>query len=148
MIMSMSRSRAHYNNFSRVKSCESTIPTGALLSSRTTRSSMRWVSGRLSTSTASLSLCTFIGFNVIRSGTSRLEQHHRDPIPQRHHHRRARGWCKIQPTRLLFDVHVEKHVCVFRQGGIGIPANRDDLHLESRDRRQNPEQFLGFTTRA
>lgn len=33
--------RSPYNNFSRVKSCESTIPTGTLSSSITTRSSMR-----------------------------------------------------------------------------------------------------------
>ncbi len=32
---------ANYNNFNRVKSCESTIPTGTLSSSITTRSSMR-----------------------------------------------------------------------------------------------------------
>ena len=36
-------------------------------------------------------------------------------------------------------------MCVFRQSGIGIPADRDDLHLESRDRRQNPQEFLGLT---
>src|ERR1051326_38604 len=60
-----------YNSFSRVKSCESTMPTGTLLSSITTRSSMRWCSSRLSTSTASLSLCTVTGFNVIKSATRR-----------------------------------------------------------------------------
>src|SRR6266478_3041341 len=63
--------RLPYNSLSRVKSWESTMPTGTLSSSITTRSSMRWRSSRLSTSTASLSLCTVTGFNVIRSATSR-----------------------------------------------------------------------------
>src|SRR5205814_9714757 len=59
------------SNFKRVRSCESTMPTGTLSSSMTTRSSMRWRSSRFMTSTASLSLCTVTGFNVIRSATSR-----------------------------------------------------------------------------
>jgi hypothetical protein len=45
----------NHSNFSFVRSCESTIPTGAWLSSTTTRSSMRWRSRRFKTSTASLS---------------------------------------------------------------------------------------------
>src|SRR6266498_4532316 len=63
--------RLPYNNFNRVKSCESTMPTGTLSSSMTTRSSMRWRSSKLRTSTASLSLWTVTGFNVIRSATRR-----------------------------------------------------------------------------
>ena len=63
--------RSPYNSFNRVRSCESTMPTGTLSSSITTRSSMRWRSSRFRTSTASLSLCTVTGFSVIRSATSR-----------------------------------------------------------------------------
>src|SRR6478672_3466781 len=40
------RGALHHKSLSRVRSCESTIPTGALLSSTTTRSSMRWLSRR------------------------------------------------------------------------------------------------------
>ena len=36
---------------------------------------------------------------------------------------------------------------VFRQGRIGVAANRDDLDLKARDRRQNPQQFLGLAAR-
>src|ERR1700751_5057114 len=45
------RGALYHKSLSRVRSCESTMPTGELLSSTTTRSSMRWLSKRLSTST-------------------------------------------------------------------------------------------------
>ena len=80
--------------------------------------------------------------------SARFEQHHRERVTQRQHNRRAGSRRKVQRTRFLFDVHVEKDVRVFCQSRIGVAANRDDLHLKSRDRRQNPQQFLRLTARA
>ena len=37
---------------------------------------------------------------------------------------------------------------VLREGRIGITANRDDLHLKTRDGRQNTKQFFGLAARA
>ena len=42
-----------------------------------------------------------------------------------------------------------RKTCAFlRQGRIGVAAHRDDFDLKPRDRRQNPQQFLGLAARA
>jgi hypothetical protein len=80
--------------------------------------------------------------------SARFQQHHRQRVTQRQHHRRAGGRRQVQGTCFLFNVHIEKDVRVLCQSGIGVTANRDDLHLKARDRRQNPQQFLGLAARA
>src|ERR1700738_377883 len=85
---------------------------------------------------------------VLLVKTTRLEQHHGERVTQSEHYRRARSRRQIQRTGFLLDVYIEKDMGVFREGRTGIATDRDDLDLKARNRRQNPEQLFGFTTRA
>src|SRR5437762_4675427 len=64
--------------------------------------------------------------------STRFQQNHCDRIAQRQHCRCARSWRQIQWTSFLLDVYVENDVRVFRERGIGIPADGNDFDLKPR----------------
>src|SRR6266478_7573978 len=79
--------------------------------------------------------------------SARFQQNDRVRIAEREHCRRARSWRQIQWTSFLLDLYVENDVRVFRERGIGIPADGNDLDLKQRDRRQDANKFFSFAAR-
>ena len=79
---------------------------------------------------------------------ARFEQDHRERVAEREHDGGARGGREIQRTSFLLDIDVENDVRVLRQAGIRVAANGDDLHLKSRDGRQDSQHLFGLAAGA
>src|SRR5207244_4971543 len=74
--------------------------------------------------------------------STRFQQNHCDRIAERQHCRRTRSRRQIQWTSFLLDVYVENDMRVFRERGIGIPADGNDFDLKPRDRRDRKSTRL------
>ena len=79
---------------------------------------------------------------------ARFEQHHRQGVTEGEHDGSAGSRREIERTCLLFHVHVEQHVAVAREGGSHVAAKGNYLYLETRDRRQDTDKFVGLAAEA